>query len=73
MEASRLFVANFNNSVTNRELEELFTSYGEVKKVKILEGKGSGLVEMSSQSEAEKAKKALNGTVFKGRPLKIIE
>jgi len=72
MEDSRLFVANFTNSVTNHELEELFTSYGEVKKVKILEGKGTGFVDMSSQSEAEKAKKALNGTVFKGRPLKIL-
>ena len=73
MEDSRLFVANFTNSVTNQELEELFSAYGEVKKVKILEGKGTGLVDMSSQSEAEKAKKALNGTVFKGRPLKIID
>jgi len=73
MESSRLFVANFTNSVTNHELEELFTTYGEVKKVKILEGKGTGFVDMSSQSEAKKAKKALNETFFKGRPLKVIE
>ena len=73
MQASRLYVANFNHAVTNQELEELFSTYGEVKKVKVLEGKGSGLVDMSSQTEAEKAKKALNGTFFKGRPLKILE
>ena len=73
MDSSRLFVANFTNSVTNQELEDLFTTYGGVKKVKILEGKGTGFVDMSSQSEAEKAKKALNGTVFKGRPLKVIK
>ena len=73
MDSSRLFVANFTNSVTNDELEDLFTTYGGVKKVKILEGKGTGFVDMSSQSEAEKAKKALNGTVFKGRPLKVIK
>ena len=50
-----------------------FYDFVKVKKVKIMEGKGSGLVEMSSQSEAEKAQKALNGTIFKGLPLKVIE
>ena len=72
MENSRLYIANFNYSVTNQELKELFSSYGEVKNVKIIEGKGSGLIEMASQSDAERAKKALDGSVFKGRPLKIL-
>ncbi len=73
MQANRLYIANFDDTVTNKELEELFSTYGEVKEVKVLEGKGSGLVDMSSQKESEKAKKALNGTFFKGRPLKILE
>ena len=72
MQVSRLYVANFDYSVTNQELEELFSTYGEVKKVKIIEGKGSGFVDMSCNSEAEKAKKALNGSIFKGLPLKIL-
>ena len=72
MQPSRLYVANFDYSVTNQELEDLFSIYGEVKKVKIIEGKASGFVDMSSHEEAEKAKRALNGTVFKGLPLKIL-
>jgi RNA recognition motif-containing protein len=35
--------------------------------------RGFGFVEMTNQSEAEKAKKALNGSDFKGRALKINE
>ena len=72
MQGSKLYVGNISYSVINQELEELFSSYGEVKEVKIIEGKGSGFVEMSSQSEAERAKKALNGSLFKGRPLKVL-
>ena len=72
MQTSRLYIANFDYSVTQQELEDLFSIYGEVKKVKIIEEKASGFIDMSSQAEAEKAKKALNGTVFKGLPLKIL-
>lgn len=73
MQGSKLYVANFGYSVTSHELEELFSAYGEVKEVKVIEGKGFGFVEMSSQSEAEAAKDALNGSDFKGRSLKIDE
>lgn len=72
MQGSKLYVGNISYSVINQELEELFSAYGEVKEVKIIEGKGSGFVKMSSQSEAERAKRALNGSLFKGRPLKVL-
>jgi len=73
MQGSKLYVGNLKYSVTNDELKELFSSYGEVKSVNIIEGKGFGFVEMSSPEEAEKVKDALNNTDFVGRPLKIDE
>jgi len=73
MEGSKLYVGNLKYSVTNDQLNELFSAYGEVKNVNIIEGKGFGFVEMSSSEEAEKAKDALNNTDFEGRPLKIDE
>jgi RNA recognition motif-containing protein len=73
MQGSKLYVGNLSYSVTNEQLQELFSNYGEVREVKIIEGKGFGFVEMSDQSEAEKAKEALNGSDFKGRTLRIDE
>ncbi|MCK4308993.1 MAG: RNA-binding protein [Candidatus Atribacteria bacterium] len=73
MQGSKLYVGNLKYSVTNDELKELFSSYGEVKNVNIIEGKGFGFVEMSSSEEAEKAKEALNNNDYEGRPLKIDE
>ena len=73
MQGSKLYVGNLGYSVTANQLQELFSTYGDVRHVNIIEGKGFGFVEMSNQSEAEKAKKALNGSDFKGRSLKINE
>ncbi len=73
MQDSKLYVGNLNYSATNNELEELFSSYGEVKEVNIIEGRGFGFVELANPSEAEKAKEALDGTEFQGRTLKVDE
>ena len=73
MQGSKLYVGNLNYSVTTEELTELFAEYGQVKSVNIIEGKGFGFVEMSSQAEAEQAKSALHNTEFKGRNLKVDE
>ncbi len=73
MQGSKLYVGNLNYSVVNDELEELFSNYGVVKEVKIIEGKGFGFIEMSNQSEAEKAREALSGFEFKGRILRVDE
>jgi RNA recognition motif-containing protein len=73
MQGSKLYVGNLNYSVTSEELTELFADHGEVVNVNIIEGKGFGFVEMSSQVEAEQAKTALNGTEFKGRTMKVDE
>ena len=73
MHGSKLYVGNLSYTVTNEQLGELFADYGEVKQVNIIEGRGFGFVEMSSPSDAEKAKEALDGADFKGRNLKIDE
>jgi len=73
MEGNTLYVGNLTYSVTAEQLKELFSNYGEVKEVRIIERKGFGFVEMSSPEEAEKAKEALNETEFEGRTMRIDE
>jgi RNA recognition motif-containing protein len=73
MQGSKLYVGNLHFSVSVDNLRELFSHHGEVLSVNIVEGKGFGFVEMSNQSEAEKAKKSLDGSDFKGRALKVNE
>ncbi len=73
MQGSKLYVGNLSYSVTKEQLEELFSTHGEVRQVNIIEGKGFGFVEMSNQADANKAKEALNGTDFEGRTLKVDE
>jgi len=68
---TKLYVGNLSFSVTHEDLKTLFSVHGEVKESKLIEGKGFGFVEMSNQAEAESAKKALNGSDFKGRRLKV--
>ena len=73
MQGSELYVGDLSYSVTSEQLTELFSSYGEVKEVNIIEGRGFGFVEMSSSSEAEKAKEGLNSSDFEGRTLRVDE
>ena len=73
MPGSKLYVGNLSYSVTNEQLKELFSTYGEVREVNVIVGRGFGFVEMSSPSEAEKAKEALNGSDLEGRTLKVDE
>jgi len=73
MQGSKLYVGNLSYGITSQQLEKLFADHGEVREVKIIEGKGFGFVEMSTQAEAIKAKEALDGFDFEGRPLKVDE
>ena len=73
MEGKKLYVGNFKYSTTEEQLRELFAEYGEVVKVDVIGDKGFGFVEMSSSSEAEKAKEALNETELEGRTLRVDE
>jgi RNA recognition motif-containing protein len=73
MEGKKLYVGNLNYSVTNQDLEDLFSEYGKVASVNVIEGKGFGFVEMADPSEAEKAQKELHESTFKGRALRVDE
>ncbi|MCK5056575.1 MAG: RNA-binding protein, partial [Candidatus Aminicenantes bacterium] len=73
MQTNKLYVGNLNYSTTHQDVEDLFANYGTVLNVKLLEGKGFGFVEMSTQEEAEAAKEKLDGTDFKSRNLRVAE
>jgi RNA recognition motif-containing protein len=73
MQGSKLYVGNLKYSVTEEEVQELFSQVGEVVEVKIIGDKGFGFVEMSSQEEAENAKEKFNGFEFQGRNLRVDE
>ena len=68
---TKLYVGNLGFSVTKEDLNKIFFNDGEVRDAKLIEGKGFGFIEMSNQAETESAKKALHGTEFKGRTLKV--
>jgi RNA recognition motif-containing protein len=73
VQGSKLYVGNLKYSVTNEQLEELFGTYGEVRSVNVIEGKGFAFVEMGNQSEAQAAKEGLDGQGFEGRTIKVDE
>jgi RNA recognition motif-containing protein len=72
-----MYVGNLAYDVTENDLKELFSQFGEVAKVNIItdnyyrQSKGFGFVDMPNNSEADTAIKTLNGTDFKGRNIKI--
>jgi RNA recognition motif-containing protein len=67
MSAAKLYVGNLNYRTTEDKLKELFSQYGEVNSVNILQGRGFGFVEMANPEGAQDAKTKLNGSEFDGR------
>ncbi|XP_011092726.1 polyadenylate-binding protein RBP47-like isoform X1 [Sesamum indicum] len=59
-----VFVGGLDSDVTDEQLRESFTPYGEVVSVKIPAGKGCGFVQFANRSNAEDAIQRLNGTVI---------
>ncbi|MFH2037427.1 MAG: RNA-binding protein [Candidatus Zixiibacteriota bacterium] len=73
MQESKLYIGNLKYTVTNEQLQELCSPYGEVKSVNVIESKGFGFVEFGTSGEAEKAMEALNGQEFEGRVMRVSE
>jgi RNA recognition motif-containing protein len=73
MSAAKLYVGNLNYRTTEDKLKELFSQYGEVNSVNVLQGRGFGFVEMATQESAQDAKAKLNGTDFDGRRIIVNE
>lgn len=72
-----LYVGNLSYDLTEDDLRELFSEFGEISSVNIItdkftgRSKGFGFVEMPSQEDAEKAISGLNEKDVKGRNLKV--
>ncbi|HAR32967.1 MAG TPA: RNA-binding protein [Desulfobacter sp.] len=73
----KIYVGNLTEYMTEKALKEAFEAFGEVESVKIIKNrfndrsKGFGFVEMPSNSEADKAIKALNGNIVDKKPIKV--
>lgn len=59
-----IFVGGLDPSVTDEELRQPFSQYGEIMSVKIPVGKGCGFVQFANRGNAEEALGKLNGTVI---------
>ncbi|OGQ84843.1 MAG: RNA-binding protein [Deltaproteobacteria bacterium RIFCSPLOWO2_12_FULL_57_22] len=76
---NKLYVGGLPYSVTEGQLEEIFSKHGTVQSARVISDKftgrsrGFGFVEMGSDAEAQKAIEALNGTELEGRTLVVNE
>lgn len=68
---NRLYVGNIGGEVTEEDLTELFKSYGETAEIFLNKDKNFGFIKLDYHANAEKAKRDLDGTLLKGRSLKI--
>ena len=77
--AKKLYVGNLSYNTTDDDLKQTFAEYGTVQSAQVImdrdtgRSKGFGFVEMSNDSEAQKAISALNGTQVDGRNLTVNE
>ncbi len=74
-----IFVGNLSREVTDDDLQNLFSEFGNVKSVKVIrdlfsgESKGFGFVEMPGVSESQKAINELNTKDLKGKKIVVNE
>jgi RNA recognition motif-containing protein len=79
MESNKLYVGGLPYSVSETQLEDIFSAHGTVESARVItdrmtgRSRGFGFVEMSSQSEAEKATEELNESQLEGRTLVVNE
>jgi len=72
-----IYVGNISYSMSEEELQNVFSPFGQVASAKIIldkhtgRSKGYGFVEMTSDTEVEAAINELNGKEVNGRNLKV--
>ena len=72
-----IYVGNLSYQTTEDELGDLFAEFGDVVSAKLIvdkftdQSKGFGFVEMSNNSEAQKAMDELNGRDVNGRSITV--
>jgi RNA recognition motif-containing protein len=77
--SKKLYVGNLSFNSTEAELRELFGRHGSVDSVNVITDRETGrprgfaFVEMSEGSAAQDAIRALDGTDFGGRTIKVNE
>jgi RNA recognition motif-containing protein len=75
----KLYVGNLAYSVTDADLEKMFSAHGTVQSAQLImdrdtgRSKGFGFVEMGNDQEAQAAIAALNGKEVEGRSLTVNE
>jgi RNA recognition motif-containing protein len=76
---SKIYVGGLPYATTEEQLKDLFAPHGSVVSSRIItdkftgQSRGFGFVEMSSETEAQAAIAALNGTQLGGRTLTVNE
>ncbi|XP_021654416.1 28 kDa ribonucleoprotein, chloroplastic isoform X6 [Hevea brasiliensis] len=74
---SQLFVSRLSNYTTNQKLEKLFSPFGVVKEARLVldprtqKPKGFGFVTFDSESQAQKALKAMDGRCWSRRSVSL--
>jgi RNA recognition motif-containing protein len=74
-----IYVGNLSNDVTEEDLMNLFSPFGQVKEAKVIrdmfsqDSRGFGFVEMPGQTEAQSAIKDLNNQNLKGKNIVVNE
>ncbi|KAM0927759.1 hypothetical protein ACQ4PT_002664 [Festuca glaucescens] len=68
---SRLFVGGLDLSVTDEDLKETFSPYGEITDVKVIVGKKYGFVTYLSRASAEEAMRILNGSKLGDKNIRV--
>src|SRR5580700_8544459 len=74
-----IFVGNLNFGATEAAVRSLFEAYGAVERVNIVtdrdtgQARGFGFVEMTTNSEADRAIAELNGRELEGRAMNVNE
>nr|POE98881.1 polyadenylate-binding protein rbp47c [Quercus suber] len=59
-----IFVGGLDPNVSDEDLKQPFSQYGDIVSVKIPTGKGCGFVQFANRNNAEEALQKLNGTVI---------
>lgn len=67
----RLFVGNFTSDFDEDEMSKLFKEFGDVSEAYCNREKGFGFIRLDTRAHAEAAKASLDGTMRKGRMLRV--
>merc|ERR1719510_2364136 len=68
---ARLFIGNIGDGTTEENLKEMISQYGEVGETFFQKEKRFAFLRMATRTEAESAKRALDGYLHNGRNMKV--